>query len=260
MMRYTLMLAAVISANSYAIEKISTDSDTGFKLSAKELAVAKKLFDDEKKIFLQGGDVAFVDGPTISATAKEVAALYDENQIAGDQKYFKKTVRITGVIHSINSGLNNSPSVSLVGKGFIQNPQVHFSSPDIPRIAKLKKGQNISFVCNGAGVLVGTPVFNSCVFSDEYAEKRIEIMTESIGLFLKNKQTESDEAQLLTILIVTLARVIPDQSACFTGKGSCLQELKKSMGKNFEKYMKETVENLMSLGFKFKKTEDKGAQ
>lgn len=255
-MRYALLFVAAMSANSHAIEKIAADSHSGFRLDAKELAVAKNLFDDEKKIFLQGGNVAFIGGQTISATAKEVATTYDENQVAGDQKYFKKTVHLNGIISSINSGINNKPSISLVGKNLLQSPQVQFAAPDISRIAKLKKGQKISFVCNGAGVLIGAPVFNSCLFADQYADLRIEKITGSIDDYLKSGATESEEAKLLTVLIVMLAKKLPDQSGCFTGKGTCAKEIGKITSKNMDKDLQETVEILLSHGIVVKKNND----
>ena len=47
-----------------------------------------------------------------SVSAQEVASIYEQNQVAGDQRYYGKKLRVTGVVASIGSGLGNEPYIT----------------------------------------------------------------------------------------------------------------------------------------------------
>ncbi|MDP1659795.1 MAG: hypothetical protein Q8L73_10665 [Methylotenera sp.] len=158
-----------------------------YTLQPRELAVLDNLIKDETSVFLDGGESLIFKDNLLAVTATDVAKEYEKNQVSADQKYFKQSLLVTGSISSINSGLGNEPYVVLRGINEFLSPQIHFNKNNVAKIAELKKGQKLSFVCNGAGAIIGTPMFNNCSFADDYAAIKVAEIRTKIQKFLSGE-------------------------------------------------------------------------
>ncbi|KTD04170.1 OB-fold protein [Legionella feeleii] len=246
-----LQYAAVILASILVISIFTNTRDIkkpnkstaskGYIMSNKELAILNIIFKEDIEAFSKG-DAALLKDELISASVKQIAQDYNNNQVAADQQYYKKLLFISGEVQSINSGLGNTPYLSLYGVNPFLLPQAHFQKGNTPKIATLKKEQKIYLVCKGQGATIGTPIFSDCQFASDYAQKRVVEIKSMITSLLKGDEPKSTLTVYSPIPLIALARMLPDTSACFTtaDEKKCLNEIhvisnKKINGKDLMK-------------------------
>ncbi len=100
----------------------------------------------------------------INVTADELLAAYKENELAGDKQFKGKTLLVTGVLDSIQSGIGDSPFLLLkAGDEFEFNmPQAHFNASETDSLVALKKGARIQIQCVSEGEMMGAPMLKDC--------------------------------------------------------------------------------------------------
>ena len=105
-------------------------------------------------------------------TSREFYDAYKSNQAESDEKFLDKQVLVLGLIEKIASSEDNTPVLHLNTQDTKQPGGTHasFKDPgrDKTRIAKLKPGEEIILLCNGAGMVSGIPSLNECEFIDDY--------------------------------------------------------------------------------------------
>ena len=104
----------------------------------------------------------FDDQKAMEVTAEALIADYSKNEVAGDQKYKGKKLKVTGSIKSIDSGINDEPVVHLGSTTELQFETVMVEDLDKSAAAKLEKGSTITVVCKGDGEFIGSPVLKKC--------------------------------------------------------------------------------------------------
>ena len=230
-------------------ENSNSTAQKGYTLQPRELAVLNNLLKDESAIFLGGGETMTFEGGPLAVSATDVAKEYEKNQVSADKKYFKKSLLVTGSISSINSGLGNEPYIVLRSANEFLSPQIYFHKNNVEKIASLKKGQKLSFVCDGAGAIVGTPMFKKCSFADDYAAEKIAETKSEIQEFLSGKNVKSEVAPVIAIAAITAARGLPESSTCFTNGSKCSEEIAIAFGGDTAKQkMASVAEELKLLG------------
>lgn len=108
------------------------------------------------------GDGAFgqsAAAPLLAIDARTLFKDYEANEIAADQKYKGKRLRVTGEVESIDSDLIDEPVITLSTGGFL-GVQVRGLSADVA--ASLGKGQTLTVECTGAGEVIGAPMLEEC--------------------------------------------------------------------------------------------------
>jgi hypothetical protein len=108
---------------------------------------------------------AQVATPAVQADAMAVAAsalyaAYDANEIAADQQFKGKLLKVTGTIEAIDSDLTDEPVVRLAAGDF---DSVMVKGLPATSAASLSKGQQVTVVCQGGGEVIGSPVLDDCV-------------------------------------------------------------------------------------------------
>ena len=225
----------------------------GYAPQSHEAAVVEYLIRSDAHGFSNGEDSVLGEG-LLSVTAIEVAQAYNDNQVAADKKYFKKSLLLTGKIENINSGLGNEPYIVLRGLNEFMAPQVRFHKANIDKISSLIKSEKLVLVCDGAGAIAGTPMFNNCEFADDYASKEMTKLNAEVSNFLDGRKQSSANAALLAIVGIAYARSLPENSTCFTWGSKCDEELKAvEKGKDFKSKVSTVVSELASAGVKFPK-------
>jgi hypothetical protein len=97
----------------------------------------------------------------VSVTSAEYYKKYQENEVAADNLYKGRKILITGQIESINKDVTDDVYVSLSGEGEISfDVQCHLSEPG--KAAELKKGQKITILGTGEGMVIGFPQLKDC--------------------------------------------------------------------------------------------------
>lgn len=100
----------------------------------------------------------------VEVTAEELWAAYDQNELAGDKAYKGKTLVVTGVLDSIESGLGDTPYLTLrAGDEYNFNtPQAHFDKAETDSLISLSKGETVTLRCIGDGEIIGSPMLSDC--------------------------------------------------------------------------------------------------
>ena len=100
----------------------------------------------------------------VEVTADELLAAYKVNELAADQQFKGKTLLVTGVLSSIESGFGDSPYLMLkAGDEFdFSMPQAHFDKSETDSLVALKKGESITIQCVSNGEMMGSPILKSC--------------------------------------------------------------------------------------------------
>lgn len=224
----------------------------GYTPTAQNLAILDRLLKDEADTFIQGNESMLFANSHAVANAAEVAKKYRENQVAADQIYNDKKLLVLGTVEGINSGLGNSPYVTLRSSNMFQSPQIHFDNIDVSKVAALKKGQKVSFSCTGNGAIVGTPMFKDCIFANDYAAKVSDETKKQVLAFFSGKPVKSQEVKKLALVSMVLAKELPPSSTCFSDGKNCAKEMSSVFSKR-EKLtdaMEAATKELESLGLK----------
>jgi hypothetical protein len=98
----------------------------------------------------------------IDISARELQADYDANEVAADERYKNKILRITGTIESINKDILDDPYVVL-RTGDFKGVHCHFNSSD--GLQSLRKGKQIAVRCRADGYIIGSPVAKDCILN-----------------------------------------------------------------------------------------------
>ncbi|WP_392538588.1 hypothetical protein [Legionella sp. 227] len=254
---FVILILIFMIANKLTVQKevITNDPNVslqrGYVLNSKELKILDILFKDDMTGFVKGSpSLLEKNKKLLTVSVGQIAKDYDENQVAADQKYFKKLLRLSGQIESINSGLGNEPYITLNGINSFLLPQAHFKESNTAKIAKLRKKQQVYLVCTGNGAIMGIPTFKDCQFARDYAEKEITEIKSELEDFLDGKKDTSEIIAHIAILPIAITRALPQTSVCFSdGRQQCLKEIRDvTHKKNFIKITKKVVNELKRSG------------
>ncbi|WP_454691161.1 OB-fold protein [Achromobacter aloeverae] len=208
----TLPLAAQASAGAYQPSPV-------------EQAALKQLAQDDRQSFSRGGVSILGDFlGIVNVTAAQASEVYQENEVAGDQKFLGKKVLITGTLRSINSGLGNSPYLVFDSRA-IAGPQAHFDKAQIERIAKLKKGQKVVVYCQGAGAIGGTPMFKPCLFADDAADRGWLEIRQSLDAFYAGKPANHSVIPAMASAFRAISTLARAPSGCPDSPSTCKQTI-----------------------------------
>lgn len=256
-MKYLLIITILMCSYSHAEH---SGEKIGYSLSIKEQAILDAVIQDDMEAFSEGMQ-SFVGSGLLLVSVDEITKTYEENQVSGDQKYFDKKMNVTGTISKINSGIGNVPYLSMAGPRMFSSAVARFERPDIDRIAKLKKGQKISLVCIGGGVVLSSPALNGCVFADDYARAKEPLLREELAKFLAGEKPDNKGVPVIAGVSISLAKMLPDSSPCFSrerARKECMKDVTKVGGneKKFNKQAAEVAEIMAAHGLKVKAKSD----
>lgn len=103
-----------------------------------------------------------VQEPTIDTTAENIFNAYDRNEVAADQEYTGRNIRVKGFVTAINSTSDNTAQVSLGTKNQFMSVKAEGDAEFDARAATLIKGREVIMTCKGAGEFMGSPRLKEC--------------------------------------------------------------------------------------------------
>jgi hypothetical protein len=107
------------------------------------------------------GQAAQTPAPAPEVTARRLHEDYQANEVAADLRYKGRTLVVSGTVDSIGKGPLGGLSVSLAAPG-LTGVQCLFPASQERSLARLARGQAVSFRCRGMGMTLGTPVLGDC--------------------------------------------------------------------------------------------------
>lgn len=104
------------------------------------------------------------DAPQFTATARELAKLYEENTVAADNKFKDKRFEIAGTVTNISTDFTGSAIIELRGGvNQFMEPHAELSDSEKQKASELKKGQKVVLICTGVGDIAKTPMLDDCI-------------------------------------------------------------------------------------------------
>ena len=105
--------------------------------------------------------------PDYIVSPQQIVAEYDANEIAADNKYKRKTVRITARIEDIGKDLMDSPFITFSdGQQFsMRGVQCYFKKSEAAKLGALAKGQQVTIQGKVKGLMMNVLIEDS-IFID----------------------------------------------------------------------------------------------
>jgi hypothetical protein len=107
-------------------------------------------------------------GPTVGADSViSVGSIrlwldYDANEIAADNRYKGRILRVTGRVISVEKDPFGAALLDLVSGNPVFRTMAHLTLEDTPRAATLAKGDTVVVQCTGGGRLMRMPKLDDC--------------------------------------------------------------------------------------------------
>ena len=125
-----------------------------------------------------------LDNGVLTVNASEVIKDYKTNELKANRKYNGKDIRIKTIATKIKEGIANKPYIIANDKNNLEYITIYID-PNDNRYLNISSGDEIDLVCKGNGVLIDSPIFNSCHFAKDYAQviaiivkKQTQLLTE----------------------------------------------------------------------------------
>lgn len=100
--------------------------------------------------------------PPLEVRAQDVEAAYSANEASAQQAYGNRTLKVSGIIKSIDLGIGDEPFLVLSGSNQFMGPQAKLSDESKSKAASLSKGDEVVLLCTGVSEVIGTPIFKDC--------------------------------------------------------------------------------------------------
>ncbi len=99
--------------------------------------------------------------PAETITAAELDKVYQENEVNADSRFKGKLLLVSGTVGDISKDFTDDMILTLKGENLI-GVRAYVSDADKAAVANVKKGQSVSVICKGDGMMVGSPVLKGC--------------------------------------------------------------------------------------------------
>lgn len=230
-----------------------------FQLSSKEKHVLDWIISDDERAFIDGTKNALFDARIQRVTAKEIARKYADNEVAADQEFKGKTVLLEGIVQDIQSGIGDEPFLVFNGVNMFLGPQAKFKTPDIQRIANIRKGEKQRLVCVAAGEAIGNPFFDDCVFLETHAMELKKSILSDVDQYLQSGAYTDESIPKVVAGALVIAAAMPDDSPCLTDTSKCEAAIGSGKSKNeLEAIRAKVIELMKSKGLSVPSSESKG--
>jgi hypothetical protein len=96
----------------------------------------------------------------MEVSASDLFAAYEANEVAADNQYKGKQLAVSGTVAGINKDFTDEVYVEIGTANEFMS--IHARDIDPAVAAGLQKGTKITVVCEGAGLMMGSPILNEC--------------------------------------------------------------------------------------------------
>jgi tRNA_anti-like len=198
------------------------------------IRLVKDLVVEDLKTWSTGGEAAFDDwhvqnmGAPIKVTAVDLSRKYNANEVAADNEYKGKTLWITGKVDAISKNAFNQPYLALRGAEMFHEVQASMDKSAYDQIATFSKGQKVSLICRGSGMVLMSPMATQCITLNT-ALDQVELKEANwVDSFFAGNGDGSDGLKSGVAMTYLMAASLPADSPCHKSIGNaCQQDLKR---------------------------------
>ncbi len=105
------------------------------------------------------------DSNVYRTTAKDLAAMYEENEVAADDEIGGRKVEVTGIVQDITKNFANDVIVRFESNNRFMPTSLSMEDTEKSKASKLKKGQKIAITCEKMQLFIGVPSGRNCTFN-----------------------------------------------------------------------------------------------
>lgn len=99
-----------------------------------------------------------------STTARQLFKAYDENEVATDENMKGKLVAVKGIVQSIDKDFTDSIIISFQTDNQFMPARMEMDDSEKSAAIALKKGQQVTVICERMSRVIGAPSGRDCVF------------------------------------------------------------------------------------------------
>ncbi len=199
-------------------ENLSRNLD--YPLTQTERNVIDILGDDEIEKILSNSSTEFSLselGITETISSKDLLATYKRNEIAADNRFKGKFFIIKGSVSEISKDFSNSPFLQLNTNNQFSKVHAYIDKHEVANLADIERGNRISLICEGNGIVMGSPILKSCRYAFSYLKiKMVQLVEE----FLDGQESDSIKTASYVSLGIFLARNLSSGSICHTASNN----------------------------------------
>ena len=102
--------------------------------------------------------------PDLSVSANTLFNEYQANEVAADEKFKGKRLLVSGKVASIDKGVMGGLHLRLATSNEFMSVMCSMEDSEKATVAKLQKGESVNVLCEGNGMVIGSPSLDDCVF------------------------------------------------------------------------------------------------
>jgi hypothetical protein len=199
---------------------ISTQSEAGFVPSAQGIAVAKLLLLDDFKEYLEGNKVVgdwsgtFPLGQKVSAS--QLFAAYHDNEVAADEQYKGKPLVVIGSVDSINKDMFENGFLVLRDQNAFEGVHANLTGESMKTAGKLSPGQEVTLICTGQGMILGSPVVKDCDTTGVMLSQKQGTVQNMVDQFFANDRDQPPSIRMMIGFSYAAGTALPGANACQT--------------------------------------------
>jgi hypothetical protein len=100
----------------------------------------------------------------LQVSAMKLYVDYQRNEVAADNVYKGRLLAVQGIVASINKDFLDKIYIELAAPNEFENVQAHMDVGNESKAAALQRGEPVTFLCIGGGMIVGSPMLEKCSF------------------------------------------------------------------------------------------------
>ncbi len=109
--------------------------------------------------------VAAVRTAAVEVDARRLWQDYDSNEVAADNVYKGRILKVHGTVSSISKNFMEDIIVHLASQNQFMDTMAEMKKSEAGQAAALSKGQRVVLSCEGKGRIVGSPSLDDCTFA-----------------------------------------------------------------------------------------------
>jgi len=119
-----------------------------------------------------GTDASPAQFPAQNVSAERLFLDYQRNEVSADSMYKGRTLAVTGTVSSINKDFTDSVYLMLETSNEFMGIHANLRGSEVSKASTLSKGSIVTVVCEGNGMIVGSPMLKDCVIQPYQQQER----------------------------------------------------------------------------------------
>lgn len=224
MKKIILLLLAFSTLSFSACDEHSKKTENAkISLSDNQMRLLENLLNNDAEISALDGDSIFglnELGIDLAIKGSQISKEYHQNEVAADNKFKGKTLMVSGIVQSIDKDFLDNAILRLRVKNMFMSVMAYVHNDELSFLAGLSKGQSVSLVCRGDGMVIGSVVLRDCENSSQYILTKQKKIVED---FLSGKQRSSKSAASVIAIVINMNRILNENSSCFQPASTFVQ-------------------------------------